>query len=345
MSFNSLLASSNPHFTIFGIDIYYYAVIIVSGMLLAIGVVCLLFKRRNLPVDWVLDLIICVIPLAIIGARVYFCIFYGVPIKYWFSLDEDHGIRAGGLAIYGGVIMGAVGVVIFCLIKKVNFLRIADCVVPALILGQGIGRWGNFVNQEAYGNLVTNPNLQWFPYAVEVNGAWYQATFFYESMACLIGFVLLFIFAWKVVKRPSGMTLCGYMIIYGIERSIVEGFRADSLYIGSIRVSQLLSILIVVGGVALLLVLMYFNKKKYGAYFGAATGEPDSLAILPKLYTKEQLKKMEDEKKQAEKNSKTNTENADVSKELSKGFENTNENSRAEQAETKFTNDKKDAEK
>lgn len=292
---NVTLASSNPHFTIFGIDIYYYAVIIVCGMLLAIGVVCLLFKRRNLPIDWVLDLIICVIPLAIIGARVYFCIFYGVPFKHWFSLDSDHGIRAGGLAIYGGVIMGAVGVVIFCLIRKVNFLRIADCIAPALILGQGIGRWGNFVNQEAYGNIVTNPNLQWFPYAVEVDGSWYQATFFYESMACLIGFALLFIFAWKVKKRPSGMVLCGYMIIYGIERSIVEGFRSDSLYIGAIRVSQLLSILIVVAGVLLLLGLMYFNKKKYGAYFGAASGEPESLAILPKLYTKEQLKKMKEE--------------------------------------------------
>lgn len=305
MSFNTLLASSNPHFTVFGIDIYYYAVIIVCGMLFGILVACVLFKRRNLPVDWVLDLIICVLPLAIIGARVYFCIFYGVEFKYWFSLDDTYGIRAGGLAIYGGIIFGAVGVAIFCLIHKVSFLRIADCVVPALILGQGIGRWGNFVNQEAYGNLVTDPNLQWFPYAVfiDAENAWYQATFFYESFACIVSFIILFILAWKVKKRPNGMMLCGYMVLYGIERSIVEGLRSDSLLIGGgLRVSQILSVAVVLGGVALFLILIYLNRMRGGKAFGAAVGEP--LAIMPKRYTKEQLKKM----KEAEQNGKADGE-------------------------------------
>lgn len=302
MYLNTLLASSNPHFTIFGIDIYYYAVIIVSGMLMGILVACLLFKHRNLPVDWVLDLVICVLPLAIVGARVYFCIFYKVPLQYWFSLDEQHGIRAGGLAIYGGIIFGAVGVAIFCLIHKINFLRVADCVVPALILGQCVGRWGNFVNQEAYGNLVTNPNLQWFPYAVfiEDQNAWYQATFFYESFACLIGFAVLFLLAWKVKKRPNGMMLCGYMIFYGLERSLVEGLRSDSLMTGSVRVSQLLSVTILLGGIALLFILFYINRVRHGKMIGAAVGEP--LAIMPKRYTKEQLRKMkeEEEKNKAE---------------------------------------------
>ena len=296
----SLLAS-NPHFTLFGIDIYYYAVIIVFGMIAGIVVATVLFKRRNMPVDWVLDLVLCVLPLAIIGARTYYCIFYKIPIQYWFSLDDQYGIRAGGLAIYGGVIFGALGVALFCLLHKVNFLRVADCVVPALILGQCIGRWGNFVNQEAYGNPVTDPAWQFFPDAVNIEGVgWRQATFFYESFFCLIAFLILLALAWKLKKRPHGMMLCGYMILYGCERTLIEGLRADSLMAGSVRVSQLLSVVIVVGGVALLLYLFYRNRKLTGKIIGAAVGEP--LATEPKLYTKEQLKKKreEEEKLRAE---------------------------------------------
>ncbi len=287
----------NPGITIFGFTIYYYAIIIVCGIILATIVVAFLFKRRNIPVDWTLDLLICILPIGIIGARTYYCAFYG-------NMSEWIHFRSGGLAIYGGIIGGAIGVVLFCIIHKINFFRVADCLLPGVILAQGIGRWGNFANQEAYGNLVTNPKLQWFPYAVFIDeeGAWFQATFFYESLSCLIIFAILFTFAWKFRKKPSGLVFAGYFILYGIERAIVEGLRSDSLMVGNVRVSQALSIVLILGGVAVILMQMYLNRKKYGSCFGAAVGEP--LAIMPKLYTKEQLRKMEESRLAKEKAAK-----------------------------------------
>lgn len=296
MNISSLLAQlDNPHITIFGFNIYYYAIIIVSGIIIASILGAILFKHRNIPMDWLLDLLICILPLGIIGARVYYCAF-DPDIKTfqdWFSFES---IRRGGLAIYGGIIGGVIGVVIFCLIHKINFLRVADCVAPCVILAQGIGRWGNFVNQEAYGNLVTNPNLQWFPYAVYIDdmGAWYQATFFYESFSCILIFAILYTFAWKFKKKPHGLMLSGYMILYGIERSIVEGLRSDSLFTGNLRVSQVLSVVLVIAGVALALTQMYLNRKKHGSLIGAKIGE--ALAILPRYYTKEEKRKLEEAK-------------------------------------------------
>lgn len=287
MNLFSMLATDNPGITIPGTDfkIYWYAIIIVCGVVLATVIVAILFKRRNIPTEWTLDLLLCILPIGIIGARTYYCAFYG-------NMSEWINFRDGGLAIYGGIIGGAIGVVVFCLIHKISFWRTADCLVPGVILAQGIGRWGNFVNQEAYGNPVTNPNLQWFPYAVNIDGSWYQATFFYESMSCLIIFAVLFTFAWKFRKKPSGLVFCGYLILYGIERFFVEGLRSDSLYVGEIRVSQALSFVLVLVGISLILLQMYLNRRKHGTCFGAAIGEP--LAILPKFYTKEQRRKMEE---------------------------------------------------
>ena len=116
-----------------GFTIYYYAIMIVCGIILATVVVALLFKRRNIPVEWVLDLLLCILPIGIVCARLFYCITGGVPIQYWLSFDEDHGIRAGGLSIIGGVMGGALGVVLFCVIHKINFLRVADCLVPGVI--------------------------------------------------------------------------------------------------------------------------------------------------------------------------------------------------------------------
>lgn len=290
----SALLTDNPGITIFGFKIYYYAIIIVCGIILATIVVALLFRRRNIPTEWTLDLLICILPIGIIGARTYYCAFYG-------NMSEWLHFRDGGLAIYGGIIGGALGVVLFCIIHKISFWRVADCLVPGVILAQGIGRWGNFANQEAYGNLVTNPKLQWFPYAVFIDeeGAWFQATFFYESLSCLIIFAVLFTFAWKFRKKPSGLVFSGYLILYGIERAIVEGLRSDSLMVGNVRVSQALSLVLILGGIAIILMQMYLNRKKYGSCFGAAVGEP--LAVMPKFYTKEQLKKLEEAKRAKEK--------------------------------------------
>jgi phosphatidylglycerol:prolipoprotein diacylglycerol transferase len=248
-------------FNIFGLDIYWYAIIIVSGMLVAILLCQRLCKYRGLKSDIVLDMAIVCIPLGVIGARLYYIAF---DTNVW-TFAEIFS-RTGGLAIYGGVIGGAVGAVIVCLYKKVSILKILDVMVPCLILAQAIGRWGNFANQEAYGNIVTSEGLKWFPYAVfiEAEGAFFQATFFYESLWNLIGAAILYYGLRRT--KIDGVVAGGYLVFYGIGRVFIEGLRSDSLYIGDsgIRVSQLLSgILIALGAAAI--ICLYLRHKKLDA--------------------------------------------------------------------------------
>ena len=279
-----------------GFTIYYYAIMIVCGIILATVVVGLLFKRRNIPVEWVLDLLLCVLPIGIVCARLFYCITGGVPFPYWFSLDEDHGIRAGGLSIIGGVMGGVLGVVLFCVIHKINFLRVADCVAPGVILAQGIGRWGNFFNQEVYGGLVENTSLQWFPFAVyiENTNSWRYAFFFYESVLNIIAFALLFTLLWKFRKKPGGLALAGYLFGYGVVRAIMEPLRAPQYILGdSVQVSWVMAIVMAVAGVMLALCLLIWNYKKYGRLFGAPD-EAEAYADLPVYYTKEARLAMEE---------------------------------------------------
>ena len=279
-----------------GFTIYYYAIMIVCGIILATVVVGLLFKRRNIPVEWVLDLLLCVLPVGIVCARLFYCITGGVPFPYWFSLDEEHGIRAGGLSIIGGVMGGVLGVVLFCVIHKINFLRVADCVAPGVILAQGIGRWGNFFNQEVYGGLVENTSLQWFPFAVyiENTNSWHYAFFFYESVLNIIAFALLFTLLWKFRKKPGGLALAGYLFGYGVVRAIMEPLRAPQYILGdSVQVSWIMAIIMAVAGVMLALCLLIWNYKKYGRLFGAPD-EAEAYADLPVYYTKEDRLAMEE---------------------------------------------------
>ena len=241
-------------------EIKFYGLIMSIAMLVGILLACKLAKKRGIKSDDVLLLAIIILPCAVVGARLYYCIFYDHGYTFWELFD----LRQGGLAIYGGVIGGLIGLIIFCAIKR-NFKilgTLCDICVPCLILGQALGRWGNFFNQEVYGNLVTNENLQWFPYAVYIEDqqAWYQATFFYESVWNLIGLAILL----KVyyTYESTGMTTATYLIWYGIGRAFIEGLRSDSLYIGNsgIRVSQLLSVLLVIAGIVIL-VVKYIKKK------------------------------------------------------------------------------------
>jgi phosphatidylglycerol:prolipoprotein diacylglycerol transferase len=165
-------------------------------------------------------------------------------------------VNQGGLAIYGGVLGGLLAGVIITGVKKFPLLTLIDLAVPSLILGQAMGRWGNFINQEAFGSLVTNPKLQFFPFAVYIQalGEWHQATFFYESMWNVLLLTAVLILAGRRVK--DGTLLATYFIGYGIGRFFIEGLRTDSLYLfANIRVSQLLSaILIAVGAIMLILI-------------------------------------------------------------------------------------------
>ncbi len=240
-------------------------------MVVCIVIAYVMATKRGYYKDLVFDICIISIPLAIVGARLYYVIFDIIGNGASWTFKQILGIGSGGLsglAIYGGLIGAVIGGAIVHLWKrnkppqnKATFLQMADLAFTVIILGQAIGRWGNFANQEAFGRLVENPSLQWFPYAVfiESAGAWYQATFFYESFLNLLGFALLMWIYNGKRKSFDGFSFSIYCIWYGVVRFFIEGLRSDSLYLipGVLRVSQLMSALIVVLGIVIILAHMY----------------------------------------------------------------------------------------
>ncbi len=241
-------------FGIQGLNIAWYGIIIASGLLLGIWLGNARARKRGWSSDLLLDFILLAVPLAVIGARTYYVAF---EWEYFAANPAKIiAINEGGLAIYGAVIGGFLAAFIFSRAAKFPFLKLLDLVIPSLILGQAIGRWGNFINQEAFGALVTNPQLQFFPLAVYIQslGEWHQATFFYESFCNSILLVVTLLTARKGVK--DGTLLATYFIGYGTIRAVIEGLRTDSLYLfGNIRVSQVLSAVLVLVGIAMLILI------------------------------------------------------------------------------------------
>ena len=241
-----------------------FGVIPVYGLLIAMAIALGAYlcsrqeKRLGLPRDITVDFALCVVPAAVIGARLYYVAFQWD--MYRGDLLRILRVWEGGLAIYGGVIGGALAALIFSRVKKVPFAALADMVAPALILGQAIGRWGNFVNGEAYGRLIENPAFRFFPLAVYVGGEWHMATFFYESLWDFIGFWVLWLNRKRVKVR--GDLFLGYLCWYGLGRMIIEGWRTDSLMWGSVRVSQALSAVLAAAAGAALLIHCFRTRKE-----------------------------------------------------------------------------------
>ncbi|MBQ8954925.1 MAG: prolipoprotein diacylglyceryl transferase [Clostridia bacterium] len=233
--------SSRVAFSVFGFPIYWYGLLIAVGLLLGILCASLREKQLGLKKDTALDFMLLALPAALVGARIYYVAFS------WESYAAHplsvFNLREGGLAIYGGVIGGVIAALIYAKWKKVSFGALADLCAPALALGQAIGRWGNFFNQEAYGVVLENPALQRFPLAVyiEADGLWHAAAFFYESAWCFLIAALLLCLERRRVFKRRGDLFAAYLFLYGLERVLVEGLRTDSLMLGPIRVSQLLS--------------------------------------------------------------------------------------------------------
>lgn len=239
-------------FYILGKPIYWYGIIIATAFLLGIYLAMDYGEKLRYDPEVILDFCLFAIPSAIIGARLYYVIFQ------W-ELYKSHPIDIvkvweGGLAIYGGVIGGVVTAIIFSRVRKLSFWDIADICTPSLILGQAIGRWGNFFNQEAYGREIVSEKWQWFPAAVfiDANQKWHMATFFYESSWNLL--VFFFLLYMKRHRKFKGEIFALYMVLYSCGRLVIEGLRTDSLYIGPFRVSQLLSGALIVFGIIWLVV-------------------------------------------------------------------------------------------
>lgn len=252
----------------------WYSVLIILGIILSLIIVSREEKRLSLPRDTTVDLALCVIPCGIIGARLYYVCFSWE----YFRSDPLSILRIweGGLAIYGGVLGGLLAGVVFSRIRRIPFPRLADMAAPALPLAQAIGRWGNYFNQEAYGAPITDPAWQFFPAGVLVNGQWYMATFFYESMWNLLVFSLLM--STRRRMRRSGDVFLWYMALYGAGRFVIEGLRSDSLMTGTFRISQLLSLLLCI--LALLVFLMRLLRQKHGLHTALILGCTLTLSLL-----------------------------------------------------------------
>lgn len=239
------------------LGISWYAILIVTAICIGLVICTKEGRRLSLPQDTFLDFLLYAIPLGIVCARLYYVVFrYNMYSDDW---SQIFNIREGGLAIYGGIIGGLIAAKITSQRYSISMFTLLDVLAPALALGQSIGRWGNYINMEAYGLRVSNPALQFFPFAVEipVGNVWYWhlATFFYEFCWNLVVFsILLFI---RRHRKRKGDVFCWYLLLYCAGRTVIEGLRSDSLTFISefVRISQVLSALVAFG------VIMYFFRR------------------------------------------------------------------------------------
>lgn len=229
-------------FNIFERDIYWYGIIIVSGIILALF---LAWKNRDtygITWDIFTDFAFIAIPVGIICARIYYVAFEWDYYKN--NLSEIIKIWNGGIAIYGAIIGGIITAIIFCKKRKIKFLDLCDFCAPYLVLCQSIGRWGNFVNREAYGE-ITDSFLKMGIFNSSIGEYIYvQPTFLYESICTFIIFCVLY--AHRHNKKFSGEIFYLYMMLYGMARFVVEGFRSDSLYLFGFKISQVLALIFTV---------------------------------------------------------------------------------------------------
>jgi len=270
---------TNPvAFYIFGKEVRWYGILIAAAVIIGIYLAMREAKKLGYDTDLLLDFCLWAIPFAIIGARAYYVAFQWDYYKA--HPAEIIAIWHGGIAIYGAVLAGIVVGIVFAKVRKVDFWSLADIVSPSLILGQAIGRWGNFFNGEAYGYIVSSPKWQWFPAAVYINGQWHMATFFYESMWDLA--VFIFLMFYKNRKKYSGDVFLAYLALYGIGRFVVEGLRTDSLMWGPLRVSQVLSLVLIVIAVCIRVYWMHSGKERFKLEYnsGAAINEKDDTTSL-----------------------------------------------------------------
>ncbi|GFH41215.1 prolipoprotein diacylglyceryl transferase [Pseudolactococcus insecticola] len=244
------LAAINPVALKLGpFEIHWYALCIVSGVVLAVFLAMKEAPRKKIKPDDVLDFILMAFPIAIIGARLYYVLFeFGYYSKH---PSEIFAVWNGGLAIYGGLIAGTIVLVVFSYYKMIAPLDFLDIAVPGVLIAQAMGRWGNFVNQEAYGHAVKS--LNYLPDFIKnqmlISGKYRTPTFLYESTWNVIGFVIVLALRHRLKWLKSGDLFAFYLVWYGLGRFVIEQMRTDSLMLGPLRVSQILSLILVIVGV------------------------------------------------------------------------------------------------
>lgn len=246
-------------FKFLGVPVYWYGIIIAFGFLLAIFLAARQCEKYGIKQNDMLDLFLFVIPASIIGARLYYVIFSWSNYKN--NLIEVFDIRSGGLAIYGGIIAGLVTAFVIAKKRNIGVLNLFDFTIPYVALAQSIGRWGNFVNQEAHG---VQTNLPWRMEIFDPSKMQRVAvhpTFLYESLWNLGLFFFLIWF--RKNRKIKGEVFTLYLALYGFARFFIEGLRTDSLYWGSFRISQVLAGLLFIFCITLFFLRRYRNAKAY----------------------------------------------------------------------------------
>lgn len=232
------------------INIYWYSIILFIAFLLGTFLAIKEAKNQKIDIDLFYDFIFYLVPICLIGARLYFVLFHWD--YYSLNITEILEVWNGGLAIHGGIIFGLIFAFFYTKKHKMNFLRICDISVISLILGQAIGRWGNFFNGEAHGPITTLSHLKnlkipnFIIKGMYINGDYYIPTFLYESIWCLVGFLLLITIKNKL---KLGQITSIYFIWYGIGRLLIESIRTDSLMLGNVKIAQLISICMILIGI------------------------------------------------------------------------------------------------
>ena len=238
-------------FSIFGIDVMWYGILMAMGMILGTLIALKEAKRVGLKEDDILDLAIIAIPIGLLSARLYYVIFNWE--YYSQNTSQILNFRGGGMAIHGALIGGVLTGYIFTRIKKIDFLKMADVVIIGMPLAQAIGRWGNYINGEAHGGPTD------LPWAIVVDGIKVHPTFLYESIWNLGIFIFLWIFRKK--KQYEGQIIVYYVTLYSLGRFFIEGLRTDSLMIGPLRMAQVISLVGVIGGIIVHIYLSKRNKQ------------------------------------------------------------------------------------
>lgn len=236
------------------ISIKWYSILILLGIVISYFYIMNRAKKLDINKDDVVDIFFWTIIIGIIGARIYYVIF---NIEYYISnLIDIFKIWNGGLAIHGGIIFGALTCIYLCKKKNINIYSLLDIFAPALILSQGIGRWGNFFNKEAYGSVTTKAFLEkvhipdFIINNMYINGFYHHPTFLYESILCFIGLIIMLLYSKNKYKK--GNILGIYLIWYGLIRIFIEYLRTDSLMIFNIKVAYIISIIMILIGVLII---------------------------------------------------------------------------------------------
>lgn len=238
--------------TIGNFELKWYSFLLLIAFTLGSFLIYINSKKYNLDKNKIIDLIFYLILFSIIGARIYYVIFnIGYYIKYPIEIIK---VWEGGLAIHGGIIAGILYLLYFCNKNKINILSLTDLIVPSLAIGQAIGRWGNFFNQEAYGPIVKYKVLKglhipnFIINGMYIDNHYHYPTFLFESIWCFLIFITIIILM-KINKKSLGLYTSIYLIMYGVERFIVESLRQDSLMLFNLKIAQIVSIIMIIIGI------------------------------------------------------------------------------------------------